>query len=125
MESTGGPLSVCALKCNIPVHFFCTSLWQFLFLHVALFSYCAPCPCCTFLCSNVFMLHFFSSCTLFRNCSISFYTFTSYNVFVLQFRILQFFPVALCSLCTIPRIVARIPTNIYDVEVCKNNYQSR
>ena len=86
--------SVCALKCTILVYFFRTLLWEFIFLHVARFSCCtlfmlhffhtAPSPCCTFLFSNVFMLHFFSSCTLFMNCSISCCTFTSYNVFVLR-----------------------------------------
>ena len=103
--STNGPLSVCAPKCTILVHFFHNSLWQFIFLQVARFSCCplfmlhfvhtAPFPCCTFLYSNVFMLHFFSCCTLFKNCPVSCCTFTRYNVFILYSS-----PVALFACCT-------------------------
>ena len=41
------PLSVCALQCTVPVHFFRISLQQSIFFHVALFSRC------------VFMFHLF------------------------------------------------------------------
>ena len=41
-------LSVCALQRTILGHFFCISLWQFMFFHVGLFSYC-----------TIYMLHFF------------------------------------------------------------------
>ena len=79
--STGGQLSVCALYCTIPGHFFsishCGNLY---FFHVALFSYytlfmlhfidAAPFPCHTFQYINFFMLHYlhvalFPCCTLF------------------------------------------------------------
>ena len=59
------------------------------------FFHTAPFPCCTFLCSNVFMLHFFSCCTLFKNCPVSYCTFTRYNVFILHSS-----PVALFACCT-------------------------
>ena len=57
-------LSVCALQRTILPHFFCISLWQFIFfscctLSMLHFFYTAPFTCCTFLCNNLFMLHFF------------------------------------------------------------------
>ena len=137
--STDGPLSVCAVKCNILVHFFRTSLWQFKFLYVTRFS------CCT-----LFMLHFFIlfhfHVAIFFSCfhvELFFVLHSFYELlyFMLHFntlqcfrfaffscctlRMLQFFLIALCSFCTISRSVARIPKNIYDGETCNNNYQSR
>ena len=46
--------------------FHCSNLYFFILhsFHVALFN-SAPFPCSTFLCSNPFMLHFFSCCTFF------------------------------------------------------------
>ena len=100
-----------------------------LFFYVALFScythfmlyffHTAPFPCFTFLCSDLFMLHFFSRCTLFMYCIISCCTFTCCNVFVLPsspvglffFNVTQFLPVSLCSCRTVARAVARSPTN--------------
>ena len=128
--STDGPLSVCALLWTILVQFFRTLLWHFIFFRVALFS------CCTFLilhyfyvalfwvvifsCCIFFVLHLFSCSTLFMHCTISGCTFTRCNVFVLHyspvarftFILLHFFPVALCSCCTISKCVARSPTVI-------------
>ena len=63
-------------------------LHSFHFFHTARF------PCCTFLCRNVFMLHFFSCCTLFMNCFISCCTFTRCNVFVFHSS-----PVVLFACC--------------------------
>ena len=123
--STNSPLFVCAQKWTILVHFFRTSLWKFIFLHVARFSCCtlfmlhlfytAAFPCCTFLRSNVFMLHFFSSCTLFMNCSISCCTFTSYNVFVLHsspvaiFACCNFFLLQFVHFALFPEVLPRSP----------------
>ena len=50
-----------------------------------------PFHCCTFLCCNLFMFHFFSYCTLFTYCNILYCTFTSRNVFVLHFSLLALF----------------------------------
>ena len=50
-----------------------------------------PFHCCTFLCSNLFMFHFFSYCTLFTYCNILYCTFTCRNVFVLHFSLLTLF----------------------------------
>ena len=81
-----------ALKCTILVHFFRTSLWQFIFFHVALFPYCTICMLHFCVCSNVFMLYFFSCYTPFISCSISYCTFTCYNVFVLHSSHVALFP---------------------------------
>ena len=94
------PLSVCALQCTILVHFFRISLCQFIFFHVALFSRCAlfmfhffhtaPFPSSTFLCSNLFMLHFFLL-----------YFFYVVHHFMLHCYMLQCFRFASFSYCTL------------------------
>ena len=79
------------------------------------FSYCtifmlhffhtAPLPCYTFLC-NLF-IYFTISCCTSTCCCFRFPFF-----FCCTLCMLQFFPVALCSCCTISRGVAKAATNI-------------
>ena len=115
--SSDGPLSVRALWCTILVHFFRISLWQFIFFHVALFSYSII---HTFLCKNLFMVHFFSmlhSFCVLHNFMLHFHTlqffrFVFFSFFT--FCMLQFFPVTLFPCCTfsISRGMTKTPTNI-------------
>ena len=72
------------------------------------------------LCRNLFMLNFFSYCTLFMYCTNSCCTFTRSNVSVLDSSPVAYC-VALCSCCTISRGVTRSPTDIQDDELCCNN----
>ena len=114
-------LSVCALQCTVPVHFFRISLQQSIFFHVALFSRCvfmfhlfhtAPFPSSTFLCSNLYILHFFSV-ALFL-CSAPFHVsrlhVAMFSVCILL--LLHSLYVAGFFCCTISRAVVRILTNI-------------
>ena len=103
----------------------CGNLY-FLVLHS---FHVAPFPCCTFLWSN------FSCCTSFRVVLILFnglfhvvlgmFSFSVLLYFILHLqcfrfaffscstlRMLQVFPVALCSFCTISRSVVMIPTDM-------------
>ena len=118
-----------ALKCTILVHFFRTSLWQFIFFHVALF-HTAPYACCTF----VYVV-MFSCCTFFRVTllllvalfHIALSHVTMFSCCIL--RMLHSSHVANFSCCTLFILYyfqkcLQEPTNIYDGEVFNNNYQS-
>ena len=145
---TDGLLSDCALQNTVLQHFFHISLRQSIlifflpFFDAALlrFFHAEPFPCCTFLCSNLFMLHLlyvllfprcnfsmlhflhiaqfsfciFSRCTLFMYCTVSCCTFIHRNVFLLNCT----FCITLFSCCTLfilqrcSRGVARTSSNI-------------
>ena len=110
-------VTVWALKCTILVHFFHISLWQFIFFHVTLFSYCA-----------IFMLHFFVLQSFYVALFFVLHSLYVLHYFMLHFYTLQhfrfaffscftftfFFAFCNFSYCTISRGVDRTITNIWD-----------
>ena len=97
------PLFHVALFCIVIFsccNFLLCTISAFYLFHVARSSYCI-----------VFILYFFSCDTLFMYCTISCCTFTRFNVFYLR---LHFFPVTLCSCCTVSGVIARTSSNIYN-----------
>ena len=104
----------CTLFSYFTVTIYIFSFYTFSFLH---FFHTDPFPCCTFLCSNLFMLHFFP---LYMYCNILCCSFTDCNVFVLHpspvalFSCWNCFLLHFCSCCVIPRSAASTATNISD-----------
>ena len=117
-RSTNGPLSVCALwvvhySCALFLYFHCGNLYFFI-LH---FFHTAPFPCCTFLCSNLFMLYFFRvvlflCIALFHVPLLHVEMFSFCILLLLHNTNAAIFPVALCSFYTISSGVANTFTNI-------------
>ena len=91
-------VNVWALKCTILVHFFHISLWQFIFFHVTLFSYCtffilrhfhAPLFCVTiFLCCTFFRVALFICIALFHVALLHIATFSFCILLLFYFHIL-------------------------------------
>ena len=73
----------------------CPTFFMLHFFHTTLFPYC------TFLCSDLFMLHFSSCCALFMYCTISCCTFTCAMFPICILLLLHSSDVAIFSCCTL------------------------
>ena len=130
--STDSPLSVCALCFTILVYFFGISLWQFIYLNVALF-YGALYSCCTFFILHHFHIALFCvvifSCWTFFRVTLFLYI-VLFHVVLLLVAIFLFCIPLCCTLrmeqyhsINLQRCSQEL-ISIYDGELCKNNKQN-